>query len=378
MVTPLMETNMKTLTILTKTPSHHENLHSPRRSSPDEKTRCRKWRRSSVSLAVFAVAVLLISSTAWISLIFCASTTSHCWHRFIDWEQSARSLHRKDHFSHNSLSPLSSPILSSSPIPTSGSEEQATEELSLKHIVFGIAGSSQLWKRRKEYVRLWWRPNEMRGHVWLEEPVISEEGDQFLPSIVISEDISSFRYTNPTGHPSGLRISRIVAESFRLRLPEVRWFVLADDDTILNVDNLVDVLDKYDSTEMVYVGNPSESHSANTYFSHGMAFGGGGIAISYPLAEAISRIQDDCLERYPKLYGSDDRLHACISELGVPLSKEPGFHQVIFINLISIRIFSFVLLLKVLSNSNGFAKALGSTKESDLSTLCVLMHKMFF
>ncbi|KAF9603748.1 hypothetical protein IFM89_037834 [Coptis chinensis] len=54
---------------------------------------------------------------------------------------------------------------------------------------------------------------------------------------------------------------------------------------------------------------------------------GGGIAISYPLAQAISKIQDECLERYPKLYGSDDRLHACIAELGVPLTREHGFHQ---------------------------------------------------
>lgn len=144
---------------------------------------------------------------------------------------------------------------------------------------------------------------------------------------MISSDISTFRYTNPTGHPSGLRISRIVSEAFRLALPNVRWFVLGDDDTIFNPDNLVDVLSKYDSSEMVYIGTPSESHSANTYFSHSMAFGGGGIAISYPLAQAVSNIQDHCLERYPKLYGSDDRLHACISEIGVPLTREHGFHQ---------------------------------------------------
>jgi hypothetical protein len=28
------------------------------------------------------------------------------------------------------------------------------------------------------------------------------------------------------------------------------------------------------------------------------------------------------------MFGSDDRLYACISELGVPLTKNPGFHQV--------------------------------------------------
>lgn len=103
---------------------------------------------------------------------------------------------------------------------------------------------------------------------------------------------------------------------------------MCDDDTIMSPDNLVAVLSKYDWREMVYVGGSSESHSANTYFSHSMAFGGGGVAVSYPLAEALAGMQDECLERYPKLYGSDDRLHACISELGVPLSREYGFHQV--------------------------------------------------
>jgi hypothetical protein len=32
--------------------------------------------------------------------------------------------------------------------------------------------------------------------------------------------------------------------------------------------------------------------------------------------------------RYGQMFGSDDRLYACISELGVPLTKNPGFHQV--------------------------------------------------
>ena len=136
-------------------------------------------------------------------------------------------------------------------------------------------------------------------------------------------------YTNPTGHPSGLRIARIAAEAVRLvGGGGARWVVLVDDDTVLSPDNLVAVLGKYDWREMVYLGTSSESHSANTYFSHGMAFGGGGVALSFPLAAALARTLDVCIERYPKLYGRDDRLHACITELGVPLSREYGFHQV--------------------------------------------------
>ena len=59
-----------------------------------------------------------------------------------------------------------------------------------------------------------------------------------------------------------------------------------------------------------------------------MAYGGGGFAISYPLAKELAKMQDRCMQRYPALYGSDDRMQACMAELGVPLTKEAGFHQV--------------------------------------------------
>ena len=319
----------------TPTATNHDRTDTLCRTPLPDRLRSRqRWRQSSVGTAVVAVASLLIATTAWLSLVF-SGTTTRCWHRFKDWESAPHSLPWNKPHSH--------------PIPSLPLLSQPPPELSLNHIVFGIAGSSQLWKRRKEYVRLWWRPNDMRGHVWLEEPVPSEQGDDSLPPIMVSEDISRFRYTNPTGHPSGLRISRIVSECFRLRLPHVRWFVLSDDDTIFNADNLVTVLRKYDPSEMVYVGNPSESHSANSYFSHSMAFGGGGVAISYPLANAISRIQDDCLERYTKLYGSDDRLHACITELGIPLTREPGFHQVPHLP-IPIHFLCYIFFTLLLSN----------------------------
>ncbi|ESQ33470.1 hypothetical protein EUTSA_v10007283mg [Eutrema salsugineum] len=297
--------------------------------------RIRRCRLTRFATALVATAALLLASVAWLSLVF-SPATSRCWHLLRDWEDAHIWNRRYHPYIPKEISPPSIPSLSDHDDdeilllqPRNRSLWESNRlDLSLHHLMFGIAGSSQLWERRKELVRLWWKPSQMRGHVWLEEQVSPEEGDDSsLPPIIVSEDSSRFRYTNPTGHPSGLRISRIAMESFRLSLPDVRWFILGDDDTIFNVHNLLAVLSKYDSSEMVYIGSPSESHSANSYFSHNMAFGGGGIAISYPLAEALSRIHDDCLDRYPKLYGSDDRLHACITELGVPLSKEPGFHQ---------------------------------------------------
>lgn len=209
--------------------------------------------------------------------------------------------------------------------PKQMSERQDTE---LKHVVFGIAGSSNLWHIRKEYIKIWWRPKETRGVVWLDKKVRSQSNEG-LPDIYISGDTSKFRYTNRQGQRSALRISRVVTETFKLGMKDVRWFVMGDDDTMFMVDNVVRILSKYDHRHFYYIGSSSESHVQNIHFSYAMAYGGGGFAISYPLAQELAKMQDRCIQRYPALYGSDDRIQACMAELGVPLTREPGFHQVI-------------------------------------------------
>nr|QEQ56109.1 unknown function protein 2 [Hordeum vulgare] len=71
---------------------------------------------------------------------------------------------------------------------------------------------------------------------------------------------------------------------------------------------MVAVLGKYDWREMVYVGAPSKSHSANNYFSHGMALGGGGVALSFPLAAALAG-RSTCALRGPcqSVYDSESK-----------------------------------------------------------------------
>jgi hypothetical protein len=184
-----------------------------------------------------------------------------------------------------------------------------------------------LWQKRKEYVKVWWRPKQTRGIVWMDRQVRSPS-DEGLPQIRISADTSRFKYSNKKGHRSALRISRVVSETLRLGLKDVRWFVMGDDDTVFIVDNVVRILSKYDHRQLYYVGSSSESHLQNIYFSYSMAYGGGGFAISQPLAQELAKMQDRCIRRYPGLYGSDDRIQACMAEIGVPLSKESGFHQV--------------------------------------------------
>ena len=197
----------------------------------------------------------------------------------------------------------------------------------LKHIAFGIAASSNLWEIRKEYIKAWWRPKETRGVVWVDKKVRTRRNEG-LPEIRVSQDTSKFKYLNKQGSRSALRISRVVSETLKLGMKDIRWFVMGDDDTVFIADNVVRVLSKYDHTQFYYVGSASESHIQNIFFSYAMAFGGGGFAISYPLAKQLAKMQDKCIQRYPALYGSDDRIQACMAELGVPLTRELGFHQV--------------------------------------------------
>lgn len=213
--------------------------------------------------------------------------------------------------------------------PKSAEAESGPGTTNISHIVFGIGGSANLWEGRKNYIKIWYNKSEMRGIVWLDGEVeqSNEDDEDNLPEIRISEDTSKFRYTNKQGHRSAIRISRIISETLRLGLKNVRWFVMGDDDTVFVTENLVRVLNKYDHRQYYYIGSNSESHLQNIYFSYAMAYGGGGFAISYPLALALEKMQDRCIQRYPVLYGSDDRMQACMAELGVPLTKELGFHQ---------------------------------------------------
>ncbi|KAL2516776.1 Protein of unknown function (DUF604) [Abeliophyllum distichum] len=175
--------------------------------------------------------------------------------------------------------------------------EEHTEKTGLQHIVFGIGASAKLWEKRKEYIKLWWKP-EMRGIVWLDTRLKNYPNkSESLPELRISADTSRYAYKNKQGTP-GLPFG------FRGL-----------------------ILNKYDHNQYYYIGSLSESHLQNIYFSYGMAYGGGGFAISYPLAKALEKMQDRCIQRYPGLYGSDDRMQACMAELGVPLTKELGFHQ---------------------------------------------------
>ncbi|XP_024973899.1 uncharacterized protein LOC112512255 [Cynara cardunculus var. scolymus] len=124
-------------------------------------------------------------------------------------------------------------------------------------------------------------------------------------------------------------MARVVEETFKEEKGGgVRWYVMADDDTVFLPENLVEVLKKYDHNGYYYVGMNSESIISNSLFSFGMGFGGAGFALSYPLVELLVKNLDGCLKKYHGYHGSDHILQSCMADLGVSLTQERGFHQI--------------------------------------------------
>ncbi|KAM1612725.1 hypothetical protein ACFX15_001313 [Malus domestica] len=202
--------------------------------------------------------------------------------------------------------------------------EPKPEPTNTSHILFGIGASLTTWHDRSRSGELWWDPNTTRGFVWLDAKPKNETDFSGSIPYRVSEDWTRFRYSSSQ---SAVRIARIVYESFKVGLPNVRWFVMGDDDTVFFTENLVSVLARYDHDRMYYIGGNSESVEQDVMHAYDMAFGGGGFAISYPLAARLVEMMDGCLERYYNFYGSDQRVWACVSEMGVPLTKHAGFHQ---------------------------------------------------
>ncbi|KAK1265282.1 hypothetical protein QJS04_geneDACA011336 [Acorus gramineus] len=216
--------------------------------------------------------------------------------------------------------------------PRPAGPDPPTPTTNVTHLVFGIAGSSKTWAKRRPYVDLWWRPNATRGHVWLERT--PDEWPASSPPYKVNSDLRRFKKYDRHGHPATLRQVYMIKEAFDAvgeaggaAAEEPRWLVMVDDDTVVFVENLVEVLNKYDHRGYFYLGGVSECVSQTATHSFELAFGGAGFAMSWPLARGFSRIADECLKRYPDLYGGDHVTMSCVSELGVAVTHHPGFHQ---------------------------------------------------
>ncbi|CAA0805811.1 Protein of unknown function (DUF604 [Striga hermonthica] len=215
---------------------------------------------------------------------------------------------------------------SATPSPSS----PAATRTNLTHIAFGLMGSVPTWPHRRAYLESWWRPNVTRGYVYLDRPPppnLLPWPPTAPPYRVVDNLTDYYRRARPK-KPLMPRMVHGILELFREEHDNVRWVVMGDDDSIFFVDNIADVLAEYDHTKYYYLGWHSETVISNHWFSFDQAFGGGGIVMSYPLAEALARDMDGCLVRYANSSSADLITMTCIADIGVNLTPHKGIHQV--------------------------------------------------
>ncbi|KAL3529922.1 hypothetical protein ACH5RR_009244 [Cinchona calisaya] len=200
----------------------------------------------------------------------------------------------------------------------------------ISHLLIGLIGSEKGWYHRKDYIESWWRPNEMRGYLHLDEDPEGElvPWSSASPPYRVSDNLTKFLEETNASAPVQIRMVHGIMETVREYQEGFRWLVMGDDDSIFFVDNMVDVLAKYDHTKYYYFGGQSEFILSNYWLSFNMGFGGAGLIFSYPLAKALANDMESCLRRYAYLDSADHITMMCIADIGVNLSPHKGIHQI--------------------------------------------------
>ncbi|XVF69605.1 hypothetical protein PTKIN_Ptkin11bG0094500 [Pterospermum kingtungense] len=218
-----------------------------------------------------------------------------------------------------------------STLSATASDSPMDSPINISHIRFVLVSSLRTWKSRKPYIEAWWRPNETRGNIFLDLPPPQDflPWSSVSPPYQVNEDIAKLTIYPKLVNPVQVRMYRSILDTFRLGDNEnVRWYVMADDDSLVFVDNLVEVLSKYDHNKYYYIGTNSEFVHSNYHFSFDMGYGGAGYALSFSLVQALIPVLDSCIERYSYLYVMDHLSSSCLADLGVALTIEKGFHQI--------------------------------------------------
>ncbi|PIN23584.1 Galactosyltransferase [Handroanthus impetiginosus] len=205
-----------------------------------------------------------------------------------------------------------------------------SSQTNLNHMAFGIVSSLRTWPNRKGYVKSWWRPNQTRGHIFLDQPPTPDllPWPTTVPPYRTSDDLSGLTQRTKPKFEDVWRLVHTILELFREEDEDnLRWIVMGDDDSVFFVENIVDLLREYDHRKYYYFGGNSESVISNYWYSFQQAFGGGGFVLSYGLAKALAKDMEGCLVRHAQDIGADLMTMRCIADIGVNLTPHKGFHQ---------------------------------------------------
>lgn len=182
------------------------------------------------------------------------------------------------------------------------------------------------WKRNYERIfSLYSRKGSLFPHSYIfsdEELTPEQSGGPWIRRVPVEQ--WQERWVTMLGH-----LWAAVPASLR---PQIDWFVMGDDDSYFFAENLLATLGKYDPSLPWYLGRESEDLTIAEQLTR-MGMGGGGVALSRPLVQALvehpSRPYSlaSCLARYAPDFGGDKKLALCVADAGGMFTRELGFHQ---------------------------------------------------
>ena len=119
---------------------------------------------------------------------------------------------------------------------------------------------------------------------------------------------------------------KLLFESF----PDSNWFLMIDDDTYILMDNLLEMLQKYNHLDDHYFGlaNLYAGCGGLTKFSndHLFAHGGSGIVISRGAMLKMYPTIDECIIESENCWAGDIRIALCLRKLGIKIQGLRNFN----------------------------------------------------
>ena len=219
------------------------------------------------------------------------------------------------------LEPLSMDVPAFADAPTNAS-----------HIIFGAATTMDRLEVSLPYFERWLAYTNARLFV-----VVTGSDGKAPNSEYMAEFQSRMRglglavtLVKPLNHKDGIleRYFSLVKILYSNVDEHTRWLGFIDDDTfVTSMSALASALDKYDHTQLRYLGALSEEWWTVILYGF-IGMGGAGIFLSVPLAEIVNANHDECKKNSRMGFG-DHKIYECIERHAkIPLTSLPGLHQI--------------------------------------------------
>ncbi|XP_069703143.1 beta-1,3-glucosyltransferase isoform X2 [Periplaneta americana] len=191
--------------------------------------------------------------------------------------------------------------------------QPCADPVAKESMYFGVKTCSKYHQDRIPIVKNTWAKYAV--HIGF----FSEEEDKSIPTIDLGIPNTEHGHCGKT-----MAILRYVA-TFAPTAPDIKWVVIADDDTILSVARLQQLLSCFDSSKTVAIGERYGYNVQQAPQGYNYITGGGGMVFSIA---AVHRIATSAYCQCPSNSTPDDMfLGICLARLGIPITHSPLFHQ---------------------------------------------------